>query len=83
MVGQAGGDNEIKEAPLHTNSVIDSLPPKAPLAELNGQHHVLSTTEAKLQGLLTSPQITGPIHLGTEVAKVLFTDESWWPKWTE
>ena len=31
--------------------------------------------DAKLQSLLVNPWITGLIHLGTELAKVLFTEE--------
>ena len=31
--------------------------------------------DAKLQSLLVNPWITGPIHLGTELAKLLFSEE--------
>lgn len=53
----------------------NQLPSRPPLADLNGQSQVSAATDAKLQGLLMNPRITGPIHLGTELAKMLFTKE--------
>ena len=44
-------------------------------ADVNGPHHVSAATNAKIQGILTNPRITGPVHLGTELTKVIFTKE--------
>jgi len=38
-------------------------------------HHVSAATDAKIQGILTNPRITGPVHLVTELAKVIFKEE--------
>ena len=64
-----------QKIPLHNNRKVNSSTPRPPLAELKGQYLVSAAIEAKLLGLLMNPRITGPVHLGTELAKVLFTEE--------
>ena len=48
---------------------------RLPLADLNGQHHASAAMDARLLSLLINPQITWPIHLEADMAKVLFTEE--------
>ena len=54
---------------------LPSISSRPPLADVNGAHHVSAATDAKIHGILTNPQITGPVHLGTKLAKVIFTEE--------
>ena len=66
-----------RQEPHNTASSGPCLPSSSrlPLADVNGAHHVSAATDAKIQAILMNPRITGPVHLGTELAKVIFTEE--------
>ena len=49
--------------------------PRRPLADVNGQYQLTAAMDAKGQGIIASPSINGPVHLGLELAKVLYTEE--------
>jgi len=44
------------------------------LADVNSQQ-VSAATYAKIQGLLVNPRIAGPVHLASELAKLIFTEK--------
>jgi len=52
----------------------NSLPLRPPLADVNSQQ-VSAATDAKIQALLVNPRITGPVHLASELAKLIFTEK--------
>ena len=62
------------------NPATPSTSARAPIADLNGrlydvQATKIATVDDKLQQILMNPQISAPVQVGIELAKLLFTED--------